>query len=70
MSAPLALLIVAGAGIVFAALAVVAVAAYAAPRQITSGSLVAMARGLFGSMLLLVLVAALAVVWGLVTAWA
>lgn len=69
MSAPIALLVAAGGMIVLAVLVVFAVAMYAAPRQITSGPLVAMARGLFVSVLLLVLVVFAATVWGVLSGW-
>ncbi|MBD8218224.1 hypothetical protein IFU40_06200 [Microbacterium sp. CFBP 13617] len=70
MSAPLALLIACGVIAVTVVVAVFAIALWAEPRGITSGPAVAAARGLFVGLVLVVIIAFVAVLWGLTSGWA
>lgn len=59
-------------GIVVAVVIVVifAIALWAEPRGITGGPAVAAARGLFVGLVLIVVIAVAAFVWGIATGWA
>lgn len=70
MSLTLAALIVCGCGALLSLVLLLIVALMAAPRGVTKGPLVLIARGLFIIACGLALLAAIALVWGVSTSWA